>query len=74
MESPPIIGFFYGVIGHLFLVDFITDPRLRKSAIFPNLMWMEKNLDSYESLVTCGEGVRHPTTPIQRQSFVLIKP
>jgi len=27
----------------------------------------------YRSLVTCGEGVRHPTTPICRQSFVLIK-
>ena len=24
-------------------------------------------------LVTCREGVRHPTTPIQRQSFVLVK-
>ena len=26
------------------------------------------------NLVTCGEGVRHPTTPIQGQSFILIKP
>ena len=34
MESPPIIGFFYGVIGYLFLVDFITDHRLRKRAFF----------------------------------------
>ena len=45
MKSPPIIGFFYGVIGYLFLVDFITDPRLRKNGVFPNLMWMAKNLD-----------------------------
>ena len=34
MESPPIIGFFQGVIGHLFLVDFITDPRLRNLTSF----------------------------------------
>ena len=33
------------MIGHLFLVDFITDLRLRKKGIFPNLMWMAKNLD-----------------------------
>ena len=26
------------------------------------------------SLVTCGEGVRHSTTPVQGQSFVLLKP
>ena len=37
---------FLSVIGHMFLVDFITHPRLRKKGIFPNLMWMAKNLDS----------------------------
>ena len=26
----------------------------------------------FRSLVTCGEGVRHPTTPVCRQSFVLV--
>ena len=34
VKSSPIIGFFSGVIGHLFLVDFITNPRLRKMAFF----------------------------------------
>ena len=62
------------MIGHLFLVDFITDPRLRKKVFFPNLTWIVKILIlESRSLVTCGEGVRHPTTPIQGQSFVLIK-
>ena len=28
----------------------------------------------FGSLVTCGEGVRHPTMPVQGQSFILIKP
>ena len=28
----------------------------------------------FESLVMCKEGVRHPTTPVQGQSFVFIKP
>ena len=55
---------------------FITNPRLRKKGVFPNLMWMEKNflILRSRSLVKCGEGVRHPTTPIQWQSFILIKP
>ena len=30
------------MIGHLFLVDFITDHRLGKNVFFPNLMWMVK--------------------------------
>ena len=30
------------MIGHLFLIDFITDPRLTKKAVFLNLMWMTK--------------------------------
>ena len=34
VESPPIIGFFLGVIGHLFLVDFIINPKLRKMEFF----------------------------------------
>ena len=39
------------------------------------LIWMAKKILNlrFRSLVTCGEGVRHPTTPIQGQSFVLIK-
>ena len=54
------------MIGHLFLVDFITNPRLRKKAFF--LIYVDGKkiliLES-ESLVTCGEGVRHPTMPVQ---------
>jgi len=34
------------MIGHLTLFDFITSLILRKMVIFPNLMRMEKNLDS----------------------------
>ena len=46
-----------------------------KNDIFPNLMRMGKKILILEfgSLVTYGEGVRHPTTPIHGQSFVLIK-
>ena len=53
------------MIGHLFLVDFITNPRLRKRAFL---------ILRFESLVTCKEGVRHLTMLVQGQSFVLIKP
>jgi len=27
----------------------------------------------FGSLVTCGEDVRHPTTPVQGQSIILVK-
>ena len=71
MELPPIIGFFQGVIGHLSLIDFITNPRLRKGH------FSKSNVDGKKililrsgSLVTCGEGIRHPTMQVQEQSFV----
>ena len=75
MKSSPIIGFFKGVIGHLFLVDFITDLRLRKMSFFLiECGWQKILILESGNLVTCGEGVRHPTMPVQGQSFVLIKP
>ena len=70
MESPPIIEFFYNVIGHLFLVDFLTDPRIRKNGVDGKKILILRS----GSVVTCGEGVRHPTMLVQGQSFVLIKP
>ena len=49
------------MIGHLFLVDFITNPRLRKRAFFPNLMWMEKILIlELGSLAACGKVLGTP--------------
>ena len=35
------------MIGHLILFDFIISFRLRKMVIFPNLIWMVKNLNSW---------------------------
>ena len=64
------------MIGHLFLVDFITNPRLRKNAFFFNLMWMVKKILilEFKSLVMCVEGVRQPIMLVQGKYFVLIKP
>ena len=63
------------MISDIFLVNFITNPRLRKMAFFlANVDGKKILILKSRSLVTCGEGVRHPTTPVQRQSFVLIKP
>ena len=58
----------FPTIGHLTLFDFITNPRLKKNVIFPNLTWLGKKILILEfgSLVTCKEGIRHPTTPIHR--------
>ena len=62
------------MIGHLTLFDFITNPKLRKMVVFPNLIWMVKILIlEFGSLVTCREGVRNTTMPVPGQSFVLIK-
>ena len=61
------------MIGQLTLFDFITSPRLRKMVI-PNLIWRVKILiPEFGSLVTCGEGVRHPTMLVLKQPFVLVK-
>ena len=66
VKSSPIIRFFLRC-------DW-SSLRLRKLVVFPNLICMVKNLDSWiGSLVMCGEGVRHTTTPIKRQSFCFDK-
>ena len=48
------------MIGHLFLVDFITNPRLRKKGIFPNLIWMEKNLNFQKFWLRVGKVLGTP--------------
>ena len=53
------------MIGHLFLVDFIIDPRQRKMTFFINMDGKKILILESRSFVTCGEGLRHPTTLVQ---------
>ena len=47
VKSPLIIGFFIRYDWSLDSIWFYTNPRLRKTVIFVNLMQMVKNLDSW---------------------------
>ena len=57
------------MIGLLTQFDFITNLRLRKKVVFPNLIWIDKKkilILELGSLVMCREGVRHSATPVRR--------
>ena len=59
LESPPIIGKLWGVIGHLRLLILLS---WFKTCIKTR----SGTRDRFKDLVMCGEGVRHPTTSVRK--------